>query len=330
MGNPFATVTEIAKRHGYLKNTRQTQNILDRLVDSNLVHRAHWWEKTVYFLDKSIPCELLNTSNYLRIKELVFSKLNQLESEISQLEELKGYYKISDFTAIPKKKFCKLPLPYPLGLNDKNKIGQITLKYIQRIFLETHIRILEDNFAEQNNINELRCGSKKQFREARLFYLFSSLKIFLDKNWNSTSRQTDQELTDIVYGLDLDYKAAQMFHSNLSKRTRHSGYNVKAMIADKMGYKWEFAENNQLKLSTLTKTTKKFNNKGWPDFGLMYRYRCVEDASDFLNSAADDISWYSFVAAARDEINSSRFLDKSTQKQSIQRIKRVFPKMQIF
>lgn len=329
---PFSTLTEIARRNGYLTNTQQTQKFLDRLVDASKIHRVHWWEKTVYFPAKPLSPELLNTANYLRLKEYVFSKLNQTYSKMPELKEFMAHYKIEDFTSIPKKTFCKKPLPYQMGLDHENK-NLIVLKYLQTIFLETHIRILENNYAEKNNIDEVWCGSKRQFRESRLYGIFSNLKMFLDKNWQEKNQNTLEELKEIAQNLDSDYHATKLFLSSLSKQGRHSSFYVQAMIADKMGKKDEFAEEHGMKISTVTKMVKKFYNKrGGPDLGLMYRYRRVEDASDVLGSPTDDISWYSEVAEARDDLNSTRFLDEKSDYtiKVKKRITRVFPKMQIY
>ena len=335
--HPLSTLTEIAKRDGYLKNTNQTKNELARYVKENIICKVHWWEKTVYFVPETIDCTIMVTVNYLRIKEIVFSKLNQMDFEIPEIKEFMKYYGIKDFTAIPKMAFSKRPIGYEPDLeNCREATYQIVLKCLKIIFLKTHLRIIENNHAEKNHINEIRCSSKRQFRESRLFDLFVDLKTFFEKY--SFDQPTDfdhQVLIEKAHELDLDYQAAKKFYSDLTHNARHSSYFVSAMTADKMGNKGEFAANNGITMAAMTKTIKKFqNDKGKPDWDLLYRYRIVEDATDPLNTNCDDISWLSYVVEGRDDLNLTRLGDgreSKIKKENVQkRIKRVFPEMQIY
>ena len=52
--NPFSTLTEIARRKGYLTNTSQTKKYLEKLVKENIICRAHWWETPVYFVPEFV------------------------------------------------------------------------------------------------------------------------------------------------------------------------------------------------------------------------------------------------------------------------------------
>ena len=88
-------------------------------------------------------------------------------------------------------------------------------------------------------------------------------------------------------------------------------------------------------MSAMTKTIKKFqDDKGKPNWDLLYRYRMVEDASGPLNDYTEDISWLLYVDDARDDLNLTRYADNieaTSKKEEVQkRIKRVFPEMQIF
>jgi len=335
--HPFSTLTEIARRDGYLKNTAQTKNDLARLVKETIVCKAHWWEQTVYFVPGLIDCTIMVTASYLRLKEIVFSKLNQMDFEIPEIKEFMRYYGIKDFTAIPKKVFSKSPIGNEPGLQDyKEPIFQIVLKYLKKIFVETNIRIIENNRAEKNQINELRCSSKRQFRESRLFGLFVELNAFLEKY--SFDKQTGFDHLVLIkksYDLDLDYRAVKKFYSDLTHNAPHSSYFVRIMTIEKMGFKGEFASNNEITLDVVTKIIKKFQGRiGKPNWDLLYRYRMVEDATGPLNSYSGDISWLSHIVDARDDLSLSRFTDDEEsiiKKAKVQkRIRRVFPEMQIY
>lgn len=334
--HPLSTLTEIAKRDGYLKNTDQTKNKLVRYVKENIICKVHWWEKTVYFVPETTDCTIMVTVNYLRIKEIVFSKLNQMDFEIPEIKEFMKYYGIKDFTAISKKIFCKRPLVKNSGIVDyKVTIDQCIVKYLKIIFLQTHIRIIENNRAGQNHVNEIRCSSKKQFRESYLYRLFVELKTFLEKYFDKEADFDHQVLIEIARELDLDYQAARKFYSDLTHNALHSSFHTSAITADKMGCKKEFASNNDIKMSAMTKTIKKFqNNKGKPDWDLLYRYRRIEDASGPLNGYTEDISWLSYVDDARNDLNLTRFKNdeefKIKKDKVHKRIKRVFPEMQIY
>jgi len=335
--HPLSTSTEIARRDGYLKNTNQTQNYLNRLVKENIVCKVHWWEKMVYFVPGLIDCTIMVTGNYLRIKEIVFSKLNQIDFEIPKIKEFMKYYGIKDFTAIPKNAFSKRSIGNEPGLQDcKEPIFQIVLKHLKKIFLETAIRIIENNRAEKNHINELRCSSKRQFRESHLFGLFVELNTFLEKYPFDKQTVFDHlVLMKKSHELDLDYQAAKKFYSDLTRNTPHSSYFVRIMTIEKMGFKGEFASNNGITLDAVTKKIKKFQDSiGKPNWDLLNRYRVVEDATDPLNSYSDDISWLSHVVDARDDLTLSRYTydEKSkTKKDKVQkRIRCVFPEMQIY
>jgi len=194
----------------------------------------------------------------------------------------------------------------------------------------THIRIIENNHSKKNYIKRFH-PQRRQLRESRLFDLLVELKELLE----NSDKNTDYDYSTLMNKadeIDRKYRAIKKFYSNLTHNGRHSSYNVDAMIADKMGYKAEFASKYGLEIDTLTKIIKKFQDKrGKPDLDLLYRYRNAEDATNFLNATDVDISWLDYVDDARDDLTLFRYTDdekSKTQKDKVQkRIKRVFPEM---
>lgn len=330
--NPFPTLTEIARRKGYLTNTSQTKKYLEKLVKENIICRAHWWETLVYFVPEFVDHSKWKIMNFLRIKENSFSKLNQIKYT-PEIQELASYYGIDDFTAIPKKVFSMKPMGYRLGLKKgKDPAIQIILKYIKIIFLETHIRIIEHNNSKRNPSKFH--SSKKHLRETRLFNHYLKLKEFLESYSCNDIHYDNNYLQNLANDLDLEYRVLKKFSSDITHNAKHSSFNVRAMIEEKMGRKGEFSLKHRLKMDTITKIIKKFKHRGSTDLEFLSRYRMIEDATTYLNTNDIDISWLSYVDDARDELNRTRIIhDKKSEieKEKVQkRVTRVFPKMRIF
>ncbi len=329
--NPFSTLTEIARRKGYLTNTGQTKKCLEKLVKENIICRAHWWKTPVYFVPEFVEHSKRKSMNFLMIKENIFSKLNQIKYH-PEIQELASFYGIDDFTAIPKKVFSMEPMGYQLGLKKgKDPAIQIILKYLKIIFRETHIRIIEHNNSKRNPKFH---SSKKHLRETRLFNHYLKLKEFLNSYSCKDIHYDHNSLQNLADDLDLEYRVLKKFTSEITHNARHSSFNVRAMIEEKMGYKGDFSLKNKLKMDTATKIIKKFKNRGSTDLEFLSRYRMIEDAATYLNTNDTDISWLSYVDDARDELNRVRIpYDKESEieKEKVQeRIKRVFPEMQIY
>ena len=307
MEHPFSTITEIYRFLGAQMNFYTIKWLVESMVQNKAIISVHDWHRQVFFIREEIDYKLLVKATFLSTKETVFGYLNQMDFDKKEIKKFISYYRIKDFTSIPKKRIRKSPLANEDGLRDgEDPIYQIVLKYLKILFFEFNIGILEAQIAKKENLDEFYSESKRRGREGQTFEILVELQGFLQRyGLRKKLRVEKHEFLKKALELDYNYQIYRNCYFNLVRRGISSSAYVKKMTAF---YMEDNLEESSIQDNTFTRIFKFVKSSGEPDIRALNETRRIENANDNLSSY-DDIGDLAYSWNYRKLIDLARLKD---------------------